>query len=153
MFDLVTPPVIPAMSPQAIGKVQRLEAVLGSRPQATIPTLHVLHGGMYARTVFLPAGTLITGTLIKIPTLLFVVGHAIVYLGDDVELELNGYNSVPASAGRKQAFLAISGTHLTMVFPSDAIDVAEAERQFTDEADLLLSRRDVERSSASMTGE
>jgi len=91
--------------------------------------------------VMVPAGVLITGVLIKIATLLIVQGDALVYIGGE-PTRLNGYNVVPAAAGRKQAFIAESDVYLTMIFPTDALDVDEAERQFTDEVELLVSRKE-----------
>jgi hypothetical protein len=70
---------------------------------------------------------------------LIVHGHCIVYIGDQSK-ELHGYNVLAASAGRKQAFIAVTDTYLTMIFVTDAKTVAEAEDEFTDEAHLLFSR-------------
>ena len=131
---------IPAMSEEEVGKVQQLERFILSIPQIEIPVTHTLHGGMYARTILLPAGAIITGALIKIATLLIAQGNALMYIGSST-VELQGYNVIPASAGRKQAFIAKTDTYLTMVFPSSAQTVEEAEDEFTDEADKLASRK------------
>jgi hypothetical protein len=101
---------------------------------------HILHGGMYARTARIAAGMLITSVLIKIPTMLVVNGKCCVYAGDKW-YTLEGYNAMPASAGRKQIYVTLGPTEITMIFPSDAKTVEEAEAQFTDEAEQLLSRR------------
>ena len=68
-------------------------------------------------------------------------GDALVHV-ESGPLELHGYNVVPASAGRKQAFVALTDTHLTMIFATDARDVDAAEREFTDEFDKLMTRRE-----------
>jgi len=47
---------------------------------------------------------------------------------------------LPAEAGRKQAFLALADTDLTMLFATDARDTATAEGQFTTEPERLMSR-------------
>lgn len=133
---------IPRMSIPGIDKVRRLESECATRPQVPLRTQHLLHGGMYARTVYIPAGTLITGTLIKVATVLIVDGDTMIYVDGDEPLHVTGYNVMPASAGRKQAFVAQGNTALTMIFPTDAKTVEEAERAFTDEYDLLASRRD-----------
>ena len=130
---------IPAMRNEAIDKVRKFEAVAMQAPQVEIRTDHVIHGGMYARTIRIPAGVVLTGALIKIATLLIVSGRANVFVGDG-SIELAGYHVIPASAGRKQAFVAIEDTDLTMVFPSQSKSVEEAEAEFTDEAALLFSR-------------
>ncbi|WP_428659506.1 hypothetical protein [Reyranella sp.] len=141
MLDVVaTRPVIPAMSSQAIRAVRALEERVLTLPQVPIETRHVLHAGMYARTICVPAGVLITGAHITIPTLLIVSGHATLFIGDE-DVELTGYAVIPASAGRKQAIYAHADTLLTMLFPTSARTVEEAEQEFTDEPDRLGSRR------------
>ena len=140
MGDLVVAtPAIPAMSEAAIGKVRRLEAEVLALPQVAIATRHVLHGGLYARTITIPADVVLTGALIRIPTVLVMDGDAMVYL-DGEAVRMTGRHVLPASAGRKQAFVALAETHLTMLFPTRARTVAEAEAEFTDEADALFSR-------------
>lgn len=131
---------LPAMADEALEKVRRLEAELQALPQVPIPTRHVFHAGMYARTVTIPAGVCITGALIKIATLLIVSGKVTVFIGANT-IDLDGYHVIPASAGRKQAFLAQADTDLTMLFPTTAGTVEEAEAQFTEEAHLLVSRQ------------
>lgn len=132
---------IPAMTPEAIDKVRRLEECVLALPQVELETRHALHGGMYARTIRIPAGVIITGALIKVPTLLIVQGKASVYVGLDEPLHLDGYNVLPASAGRKQVFVAVTDTWLTAVFATKATTVDEAERAFTDEHERLATRR------------
>ena len=134
-------PHIAAMGAIAIDRVRRLETLASVLPQIDIGTEHVFHAGLYARTVKVPAGVMITGVLIKIPTLLIVNGHAIVHV-EGGPLELHGYNILPASAGRKQAFVALTDTHLTMIFATTARDIDAAEREFTDELDKLMTRRE-----------
>lgn len=131
---------IAPMSQEAIEKVRRVETAARKLEQVPIETDHVFHAGVYARTVMIPAGVLITGTLIKIATLLIVSGDATVFIGDGA-VRLTGYSVVPAAAGRKQVFYAHTDVYLTMVFPTDAKDVDAAEREFTDEIDLLMSRK------------
>jgi hypothetical protein len=76
----------------------------------------------------------------------------IVYV-DGAPVHLQGHAVLAASAGRKQAFLARVDTHLTMIFPTRAKTVEDAEREFTDEVDLLASRRDTNHSQTMITGE
>lgn len=134
------PKHIAAMGPAALDKVGRLESLALTLPQVAIRTEHTLHAGLYARTVMIPAGVVLTGALIKIPTVLIMSGDAIVHT-DAGPLELHGYHVLSADAGRKQAFVALTETHLTMVFPTAATTVEEAEREFTDEYERLMTRR------------
>lgn len=131
---------LPAMTGEAIDKVRKAEASALELPQIDLPIQHNLHAGMYARTVTVPAGMVITGALIKIPTLLIVDGHCDVFTGAETVV-LEGRHVIQASANRKQAFLAHTDTHLTMLFPTSATTVEQAENEFTDEADMLQTRR------------
>ena len=90
---------IPAMTAQAIDKVRELEAITRDLPQVEIATDHVLHGGMYARTICIPAGVVLTGVFIQVPTLLVFDGNATVNAGDDA-VTLVGYHVLAASAHR-----------------------------------------------------
>lgn len=125
------------MSFSAIEKVRNLTAKSLKLPQIELEMSHMIHGGMYARTIKIPAGIIITGVLIKISTIVIVSGNVIVFTGDD-SIELSGYHVLAASKNRKQAFYAFIDTELTMIFPSNAKTIAEAEAEFTDEADQLL---------------
>lgn len=136
--------VIPSMSKAAIDKVREMETLAFKMPQVQLDTTHVLHGGMYARTVRLPAGVMITGALIKVASTLIIQGDVLVYTGDETRL-LEGYNVLPAEAMRKQAFVAKTEAHLTMIFPTNAQTIEDAENEFTDEAGLLMSRQTKER--------
>ena len=149
---LTTPPGLPAMSEATLAKVRALEDKALALPQVLTETHHVLHAGLYTRTLLLPRGTMITGALIKIATLVIVAGDALVWLGEN-DRRLKGYNILTASAGRKQAFFALDDSHITMIFPTDAGDVESAEIEFTDEHHLLASRREDARNLTIITGE
>lgn len=140
------------MSQEAVLKVRELEAIILDMPQQDLTTHHVFHGDMYARTIMIPAGVILTGALIKIATLVIVSGDCTVYVGDQA-IELFGYNVLPASAGRKQVFLAKSDTWVTMMFPTDATCISDAEAYFTDEIDLLASCREMCKNVVTITGE
>ncbi|CAB4122026.1 hypothetical protein UFOVP16_42 [uncultured Caudovirales phage] len=143
---------VSSMSDEAIQRVRAFEADAMAMPQSVLETDHVLHGGQYTRTIFMPAGLVITGALIKVPTTLVVCGECQVFLGD-CSRHLTGYHVLAASAGRKQAFAAIADTYLTMSFPTQARTVEDAEREFTDEAHLLLSRSEYGKNVYTITGE
>lgn len=143
---------IPPMSDEAVAKVRELEAVALSVPQVATTTQHILHGGVYSRTVLIPKGAMLTGALVEIPTVLIVSGHCIVFIGDE-NIEIRGYHCFAAGTGRKQAFNALEDTHVTMVFPTPAKTIEEAEDWFTDEAHLLFSRKPDALNIVIITGE
>ena len=131
---------IAPMTEDEIEQARKLDDLFRRLPQIDIKTDHVLHAGLYARTVMVPEGTLLTGALIKIATLLIISGDVTISLGDRAE-RLTGYHVLAGAAGRKQGFVAHQDTQLTMVFVTDAETIEQAEQEFTDETDLLLSRR------------
>ena len=131
------------MMPDDIAKVVAFEEERKQLPQVPFTMHHTLHAGMYARTMKMPANTVLTGALIKIATILIVSGNAAIYAGENQDpIHVNNdYAVIPASANRKQAIRAYEDTHLTMLFPTTATTVEEAENQFTDEANELGSRK------------
>lgn len=143
---------IAPMSAAVIRQVELLEDRLLQMPQAPIGTAHLIHAGMYARTILIPAGVMLTGALIKRATVLIVSGDADIITNDGPG-RLTGYHVVPASANRKQAFYARSDTHLTMIFPTEAKTLPDAENEFTDEAVLLMSRANPDGDTVVITGE
>lgn len=131
------------MGQNGINKVRQLESVALELPQVHIPTDHVFHAGMYARTIKIPAGVVLTGAQIKIPTILIISGDTLV-CGEDGATRYTGYHVALGQCWRKQAFYALQDTYFTMLFPTDAATVDEAERQFTDEYEKLFSRKEHE---------
>ncbi len=139
MDDLV--PRLDALSSVALETVRRFETEALKHPQVPIRTEHTFHAGLYARTILIPAGVVLTGALIKIPTLLIVHGDVQVTTSEK-PIRLTGYTVLEGAAGRKQAFVALTDTHLTMLFATTAPTLEAAEAEFTDETALLLSRRE-----------
>jgi hypothetical protein len=143
---------IPCMSEDAINNVRKLESVMLEFPQVKLETSHVLHGGMYARTLTIPKGVIASGAFIKISTILIFQGHCKIFMGDGTK-DLIGYNVIPASANRKQAVYAYEDTYATMIFPTTAKTVEDAEKEFTDEFLSLMSNKDLAENKYIMTGE
>ena len=143
---------LPAMSDHEIGLVENLAEASLAFEQKKVLTYHVLHGGIYTRTILIEADTTLTGVKIKIPTTLVLSGHAKVFNGSEV-VELVGHHVIPASAGRQQAFEAIGDTWLSMSFPTDATTIEDAEAQFTDTPERLLSRQQPDMNRIIITGE
>lgn len=132
--------ILPPSSPEMVAKIQDVQSKLLAAEQIDLVTEHILHAGMYARTIRLQPGVILSGALLKIPTMLIVNGFAEVLVGDEWGV-INGYGVICGSAGRKQVFITRSQVEMTMIFPTQAKTVEEAEEQFTDEAPLLMSRR------------
>lgn len=131
---------LPAMTPEAVEKVQTLQDALAQCEQVELPMEHLFHAGMYSRTVRLGPSVVLAGSLLKVATVVIISGDCTAFVGEDT-IELCGYNVLAGSAGRKQAFVTHGEVCITAIFPTDATTLAEAEAQATDEHEGLLSRR------------
>lgn len=131
--------MIPATTNAQLARVTDFERVASRMPQVKIRINQRLHAGLYERTAFVPAGHVICGARIRIPTLLIINGDVSVTMNDEVR-RITGYRIIPAEPDRKQVFYAHGDTSLTMLFATGAATVEEAENEFTDEADKLQTR-------------
>lgn len=133
-------PDIHEMDDQSIMGVRTLESIGLKLKQIDPGTKHLFHAGMYHRTVLMPENTVMTGVLIKIPTTVTISGDVSVWMGDRKQ-RFVGYHVLAAAANRKQVFVSHAPTFVTMSFATEAKTVEEVESEFTDETDLLMSRR------------
>lgn len=140
-----------ASSPDTLAKVERVADLVRRVEQVGVVTEHVIHGGMYSRTVRLGAGIVATGTLMKVPTLLIVHGDLDMLAGNE-RIEIRGYGVLAGSVGRKALFVTLSEVQMTMVSATKAQTVEEAERELTDEHEQLMSLRS-ESDTILITGE
>lgn len=143
---------IPTMSEDSIQNARDMETYLLSLPQVLVTTAHTLHAGVYTRTVFIPKGVVISGALIKRSVNLIISGDTTVFIGDDKAKEYKGYASITAMPYRKQVFIANEDTYLTMFFATEATTIEEAENEFTDEVDNLISRHPSGINNITITG-
>jgi hypothetical protein len=144
-----------ALSPPSqtmLGRLNRANDRILSFPQIEVVTEHLIHGGMYARTIRLAPDVVMMGSLIRRATILIVQGTCSITNGDE-RVELTGYNVLPGSAGRKQLFLTHSAVEMTLIFPTSTTIVEEAENEIFAEADQLISCKDGSRNIVTVTGE
>lgn len=140
------------MSEADIEKVRRMEQCMFELPdQGTLPTDHLFHAGMYARTLKVPKGITVAGAYMIIPTLLVISGHCAFFAGEKAK-ELKGHTVLAGFSHRKQVLHAIEDTTVTMVFKTEAKTVEEAENEFTNEAHILWSRRPDAINNVSISG-
>ncbi|MEQ0776172.1 hypothetical protein ABLT15_28090 [Paraburkholderia tropica] len=120
-----------------LAQLRRVDDAMRELPQTEVAIDHLIHGGMYARTAHVPADTMVSGVLLARATVLVLHGDVTVFTGTE-PVRLTGFHVLPGSAGRKQLFRTHAETHMTMVLPSAAESVDEAEHEFTDEPELLM---------------
>jgi len=137
---------------EAIETVSRFAELLLKLPQIEFITEHMLHGGIYTRTIRLPPFTAIVAVLIKVPTSLIFAGEADIYTNGEL-VRVRGYSVLPGSAMRKVAAVTYSEFAVSMMFATKAATVEEAEKEFTDEFELLVPLSQADRHRIVITGE
>ena len=143
---------IPAVPQHLLEKLNKLESAI--RPYENtfqVEMEHVLHAGMYARTSRIAPGMLAINILIKVPTVVIFHGHGWFLVGEKWQ-EYEGYNVVPAESGRKNICITLEETEITMIFPTNAKTIEEAENEMSDEAENLLTRRSEKAGKMVITG-
>ena len=81
MSELALVTDLPACTPEDLDETMKMRAAVAEMPQYDFPTEHFFHGGMYVRTVKMPASSILCGAVIKVPTLVTVAGDCIVKVG------------------------------------------------------------------------
>jgi hypothetical protein len=122
-----------------IDAVRALERELALFPQVDLSTTHLVHGGMYARTIFIPAGVALTGALTEMDNICVLYGD-ITVTTDEGPRRLTGFHVLPAKAGAKRAGVTHAETWWTTIIPTELTDISAIEEAMTTEADRLQSR-------------
>ncbi|MFM0261868.1 hypothetical protein [Paraburkholderia sediminicola] len=129
-------PELVAPDEQTLVALRDLDALMLAQPQVEIRLDHLLHAGLYARTCHLPADVLASGAVLRRATVLVISGDVTIFTGND-SARLKGFHVLPGLRGRKALFRTHAETQMTMVLPSDAQSVSEAELEITDEPQSL----------------
>ena len=82
------------------------------------------------------------GSLINKATILIVNGPCSMLIGDK-RVDLEGYNVLAGLPGRKSMSVTRGPVEMTMICPTSAVSVEEAENEIFAEADMLVSRREM----------
>ena len=130
------------MELEGIDKVRQFQEMLAQMPQEQIPLHHLIHGKMYARTIFAKAGTVIVGTEANLDNICVVCGD-ITVTTENGPIRLTGFNILPATRGHKRVGITHSDTYWTTLVHTDKQTVQEAEDEMTNESHLLLSRKQI----------
>jgi len=119
--------------------VKRLEQFVLQAEQTDLQTQHCLSGGVYARTIFIPAGTILTGATHKKDHVNIVFGDISVTTDTGVE-RITGYHVLPTKAGMKRAGFAHADTYWTTVCETQNTEIEEIEDELVEESSQLQTR-------------
>lgn len=121
-------------------KVDKLEEELGKVPQIDLQTQHHLSGKIYARTIFIPAGTALVGTTHKKDHMNVMFGDITVTTDEGV-VRFTGYHVIPAKAGFKRAGIAHADTLWTTLCYTEETDLEKIEEESVVEVERLQTRK------------
>ena len=108
-------------------QVYRLEAELLKLPQIDMPVAHDFCAGLYARTLYIPAGTVLTGAVHRGESFFLVRrGDLIVSTDDGLRLLHAGDMSV-SKVGTKRAGVALTDVEVT-TFHANPTNEMEPEK-------------------------
>jgi hypothetical protein len=116
-----------------------MEAALFQLPQVDLHTTHIVHAGLSARTILIPAGTVLTGALTNCDNVCVICGD-ITVTTDAGPQHLIGFHVVAAKAGAKRVGVAHADTYWTTLHRTDLTDISAIEDEMTNESELLQTR-------------
>ena len=150
MGDEMVPACLPMMPTRE--QIQEIERYILAGDQVETPTTHHFAPGLYAREMFIPAGTVLTGAVHKTEHLSIFVGDITVWTEDGMK-RLTGHHTFVSKPGAKRVGYAHSDTWCTGFFPTDKTDVAELERDLVETPHLLQCNRGLIEHQAQLTKE
>lgn len=117
-----------------IAEIQAFQRELAKCPQIDIPTMHDFAPGQYARTVFLPAGTVAIGRIHKHDHLLIIASGDLLIETEHGMERVTGFRVLRSPAGIKRAVQVFADTILTTVHlnPTNETDIATLEDAMTE---------------------
>jgi hypothetical protein len=121
-------------------QVSRLERAMLEMPQLDLQTCHCLSGMVYARSIFIPAGGVLTGAEHKKDHVNIVFGDITVSTDDGMK-RLTGFHVLPTKAGMKRVGYAHEDTHWVTCCHTQLEDIPAIEDELVKDAHLLQTRR------------
>lgn len=121
-------------------KVCALEAAIEPYSEQVCTMKHHFAPHLYAREMFMPKGTTLTGAVHKTEHLILIVGDCEVLTDSGVK-RFTGHNTFVSKAGAKRAMYAHEDTWVTGFFVTDKTNVRELEDELVEDSDSLQYRK------------
>lgn len=123
-------------TPVTIEAIMEIERHILKLDQIETPTTHHFAPGLYAREMFIPAGTVLTGAVHKSEHLAIFVGDITVW-SEGVMVRLTGHHTFVSKPGAKRVGYAHADTWCTGFFPTEETDIALLEKALVESPELL----------------
>lgn len=130
-------------------KVNRAEAVMLTMPQVEMPVKHHFSQGVYARELFIPKGTVLTGKIHKYPQLNILSKGELSVLTEDGIKRVKAPFHVVSPAGTKRIAFAHEDSVWTTIHGTEENDlekienhfIAQSEQEYLDFCKLLTGEK------------
>lgn len=121
--------------------LERLESAIREHlPAVDLPVKHYFSKGVYARELFIPAGTVLTGEIHKHENLNIMSQGDMTVLTDEGPKRVQAPFTIVSPAGTKRAAYAHTDTVWTTIHGTDERDVDKIKQEFiADSYDAFLS--------------
>ncbi len=124
-----------------IQDILKLENEILKYPQVELPLKHEFVDGVYARSMFIPAGTILTGAVHSKDCFSVIrYGELIIYTEDGMK-QVKAGDMLPSTAGIKRAGYAIEDTYITgfMANPTNETNLDKLWEFYTLPNETLLA--------------
>jgi len=118
-------------------KVFAIEAEMRKHPPLDLPLKHHFSQGLYARELFIPKGTLLTGKVHKFEQLNIMSQGDMSVLTEDGIVRVQAPFTVVSPPGTKRIAFAHEDTVWTVILATEETDVAKLEAYFVTDGDQL----------------
>jgi len=112
-------------------KVNIIEAEMQNYPKLDLPLKHYFAPGVYARELFIPAGTLLTGRIHKYENLNILSSGEMAVLTEDGMKRVSAPFTVVSPPGTKRIAYAFTDCVWTTILATDETDPVAIEAEFT----------------------
>lgn len=136
MGDLIEIPNVPTRE-----QIERLEREIDQLPQIELPVRHYFSPGLYAREMFIPAGTVLTGKVHKTTHMNVISAGAITVWTEEGMKLITAPHTFVSYPGTKRAGLTHADTVWTTFHVTEETDLDKLEEELTEPSDILLERK------------
>lgn len=112
------------------GKVMALESEMRKLPQLKIPVVHYFSDGVYAREIFIPAKTILTGKIHKHRNLNILSFGTMLMMGEHGIVRVTAPHTVVSPPGTKRVAYTLTDCVWTTMLRTDLTDVEQIELEF-----------------------
>lgn len=124
----------------AQSKYDALTDALLKLPQVDLQTTHVIAGGLYARTIKIPAGVVLTGAIHKKDHIDIMQGDVTVTTHEGTR-RLTGHHVFETKAGLGRAGFAHTETLWTTICTTELTELSEIENELVANPEQLQTRQ------------